>query len=128
MAERTSGDWGEDVAADHLARLGYEVRARNFQTRGRDEFGYAQGEVDIVAERGDVLVFVEVRARRTAVFGGPEETITAAKRRRVVHAALAWLTHHQIHDRAVRFDVISVVKGATGTTVQHLEDAFDAGR
>jgi putative endonuclease len=101
------------------------VLVRNYQPL--DAEGRPMAEADIVAERGELLVFVEVRSRSTDVFGDPEETITKAKRRRIVRAALFFLTENQIHERPVRFDVISVVHSPSETRVQHFEDAFDAG-
>ncbi len=128
MKPKIAGAEGEGIAAAHLQRLGYELLERNYQTKMLDEFDRPTGEADIIAERGEVLVFAEVRTRATVVFGHPEETVTRPKRTRIVNAAIDYLTRHQIHDRAVRFDVISVLRRGENFSVQHLEDAFDAGR
>jgi putative endonuclease len=125
MKDKLDGYRGEDAAAAHLESMGYVLRERNYSSY--DEYGRALWEVDIIAERGDVLAFVEVRSRATDVFGDPEETVTTAKQRRIVRAALHFLTRHQIHDRDVRFDVISIVATPAGMQLHHLEDAFDAG-
>ncbi len=125
MKNRLDGNWGETMAADHLSASGYDVLIRNYQPL--DVHGRPMCEADIVAQRGELLVFVEVRSRSTDVFGDPEETVTNAKRRRIVRAALFYLTANEIHDRPVRFDVISVVRGPSETRLQHFEDAFDAG-
>lgn len=77
------GAQAEDIAARHLARHGLAILARNVRCR--------HGEIDIVARDGDVLVFVEVRLRRSASHGGAAASITAGKRARLVRAADAYL-------------------------------------
>jgi putative endonuclease len=67
-----------------------------------------RGEIDIVAQDGDTLVFVEVRARATLEFGSAAESVTDAKRRRVVAMAVEYLARHGITDRPCRFDVVAV--------------------
>ena len=118
-SKQDTGDWGEALVADHLTAHGYAVLARNYEC--------TWGEVDLIAEKGELLVFVEVKTRATDVFGDPEEVVTPRKRWRVVRAALHFLTRHQIHDRVVRFDVASVVGRPGGAMIQLFEDAFDAG-
>ncbi len=127
MKDKVLGSWGEAVAEEHLRGRGYDILEKNYRTRALDEFERPLGEADLVAERDGILVFAEVRSRRTRAFGAPEETVTGVKRRRIVHAAEDYLTRNQIHDRMVRFDVIAVTKGAAVTRVEHIEDAFDAG-
>ena len=100
------GDAGEDAAASLLEQGGYRIVARNHRCR--------RGEVDLVAEKGDLLVFVEVRTRATAVFGGPEETVGPAKRRRIVTAARDYLARRRGPERGARFDVVAVVDGPRG--------------
>lgn len=105
------GAQGEEIAAAHLARAGLRVVARNFRTR--------RGEVDIVAQDGETLVFVEVRTRRTASFGSPEESVTARKRRRIVLAAQQYLQEHGLEARPWRVDVAAVVLRAGAPEVRH---------
>ncbi|HWS14676.1 MAG TPA: YraN family protein, partial [Candidatus Methylomirabilis sp.] len=78
-ARRAQGDAAEERACRHLEGVGFTIGDRNYRARG--------GEIDIVARKGDLLVFVEVRSREDAAFGTPEETVTPAKRRRIVAAA-----------------------------------------
>jgi len=111
------GALGEDAAVELLRRTGYRIVARNHRCR--------QGEVDIVAEKGEVLAFVEVRTRASAAFGGPEETVNWRKRRRVIAAARDFLSRRRGPARAVRFDVIAVVDGPQGPSLTHFENAFD---
>jgi putative endonuclease len=113
------GDEGEEAAVRFLEARGYRVRARNFSCR--------YGELDVVAEHGDTVCFVEVRMRSTAVWGDPSHTVSFAKQRKVVKAALHYLLAHRLRDRMIRFDVISVVGRGEGATVEHLPGAFDAG-
>jgi len=81
------GQLGETLAADHLARRGYVIRQRNYRCPA--------GEMDIVAEDGDCLVFVEVRTRRGREYGMPEESLTAAKRARLIEVAQTYLQEHE---------------------------------
>ena len=86
-----------------------------------------RGEVDLIAERGELLVFVEVRTRATSLFGGPEETVGASKQKRVVHAARDFLARWRGPPRDARFDVVAVVDSPAGARLQHFPGAFDAG-
>lgn len=114
------GSDGEARAVMHLEKLGYQVRDRNVSMRG--------GELDVVVQKGELLVFVEVRMRSTALFGDPSDTISFAKRRKVVRAATLYLQRHRLWGRCeVRFDVITVVGRGQNATVEHLPGAFDAG-
>ncbi|MCH7793097.1 MAG: YraN family protein [Planctomycetes bacterium] len=79
---RALGELGERLAAEHLTAKGYRIRERNFRT--------AAGEIDIVAEAGGVLAFVEVRCRRGSSMGTAAESLSAAKQRRMVEMAEAY--------------------------------------
>jgi putative endonuclease len=116
---RGYGSEAEDAAVRHLESRGYRVRARNYTCR--------LGELDVVAEREELLCFVEVRMRSTAVWGDPAHTVSSTKQRRVVKAALHYLLVHGLRDRMIRFDVISIVGRGEDATVEHLPGAFDAG-
>ncbi|MGD9675528.1 MAG: YraN family protein [Candidatus Bipolaricaulia bacterium] len=93
-----SGRRAEDDACELLRTLGYAIVARNWSFRG--------GELDIVARDGDTLVFVEVKARSGAGFGGPEAAVDRAKQRRIATAAKAFLARTEADLRA-RFDVVA---------------------
>jgi putative endonuclease len=95
------GDRGEDAAAAYLARVGMTVVERNWRTKA--------GEVDIVALEGDDLVLVEVKTRRTAKAGTPEEAVTPAKQRRYRRIAESYIAHAGLDSVTVRFDVISIL-------------------
>jgi putative endonuclease len=110
---------GERLAAEHLARAGYRIVGRNVRAGGV--------EIDVVAERPGLVVFVEVKARRTRGFGAPEEAVDPAKCARLVRGARAWLHEHAPPGVRVRFDVIAVEPDTGGRLrVRHLPGAFDA--
>ncbi len=94
------GKWGEDVAVRFLQEKGYVLVATNYRCRW--------GEVDIVAQEGDDLVFVEVRTRRGVEFGTPEESITPAKARRLVATAQEFLQEHDLVHADWRIDLIAI--------------------
>jgi putative endonuclease len=116
---RGYGNAAEEAAARYLEERGYRIRARNFLCR--------YGELDVVAEHGDTVCFVEVRMRSTNVWGDPALTVSFAKQRRVVKAALHYLFAHDLRDRMIRFDVVSVVGHGERAVVEHIPNAFDAG-
>jgi len=117
------GAEGESRAAAFLARRGYRIVARNVRAGGV--------EIDIVALRGRLVVFVEVKTRRSRSFGPPEAAVDARKQARLVRGAAAWLQAHRGLARRTRFDVIICEPGSRGGTsggwrLRHLEGAFDA--
>ena len=117
MTKARFGALGEEAAAGLLRAGGYRIVARNHRCR--------LGEVDIIAEKGELLVFVEVRTRATSLFGSPEETVDPRKQRRVIAAARDYLAHRGGRGKATRFDVIAVVDGPQGPALTHFENAFD---
>ncbi len=94
------GRRGEALAAERLVAAGYRLLARNYRCPA--------GEVDIVAQDGDCLVFVEVRARRGDLWGTPEESVTPAKQGRLVRVAQHYLAGHEACDQDWRIDVVAV--------------------
>lgn len=115
------GARGEQLAADHLERLGFAVLERNFRTRW--------GELDIVAFNGHVIAFCEVKSRRLGPRAGtPFDAITPRKRAQVRKMAGRWLIERRDRPYAetLRFDAIGVTFDAGGRLValEHLEGAF----
>lgn len=110
---REKGFQAETVAAEFLKGLGYSIRERNFNCR--------MGEIDIIAQDGETLVFVEVKARASAAFGLPQETVTFSKRRKIIKTALLYSQRERL-DCPMRFDVVAIQNGA----VEHISGAFDA--
>ena len=102
----TLGQRGEQVAAQYLTEHGYTIRARNWRCRA--------GELDLVTEKDEVLIFVEVRTRRGDRLGTPEESITPAKRVKLIVAAQTYLDEHNQTELDWRIDVIAIEMGAHG--------------
>lgn len=109
------GRLGEDLAAAHLARLGLTVLERNYRSR--------QGEIDIVARDGNVLVICEVKTRSTDLFGHPLAAVDHRKLRRMRKVAMDWVSERGVWPSAIRFDVIGIVESSPGRPVlEHLRD------
>ncbi|MCM2267807.1 MAG: YraN family protein [Elusimicrobiales bacterium] len=106
----------EEQAAGFLRAAGYRIVDRNWAC--------PLGELDIVAVKGDTLVFVEVRARSNPGYGTPAESVTRAKQLKLIRAAQAYLKARRPREESFRFDVIGIVPGAAP---EHIEGAFDAG-
>ena len=113
------GDWGEDRAAFFLRLHGYSIVERNFRCR--------QGEIDIIARKRGIIVFVEVKLRKNSEHGEAKEFVTYAKQRRVIMAAQIWLSKTGC-ELQPRFDVIEIYAPEGTETIRpyirHLEDAF----
>jgi putative endonuclease len=111
------GQAGEDLACAFLTANGYRIRARNFRCRA--------GELDVVAERGGVTAFVEVKERRSSSHGHGFEHVTWAKRRRLLQAARLYAARHGLLESPLRFDVVSIDWKDGRPHVRHDEGAFD---
>ena len=109
--------WSEDFALDQLREAGLELRERNYRTR--------RGEIDLVLQEQSIVVFVEVRYRRSSVYGRPEETVDARKRSRLRLAAEVFLQQHRDpHNTHCRFDVFAVSGKRPGHTWRWIQNAF----
>jgi len=113
VADPLSGVQAEDLACAHLERAGLKLRARNYRC--------PQGEIDLVMDDRDALVFVEVRYRRSNAFGTPAETVDRHKQARLQAAAGHYLLAHAA-DRACRFDVVAI--SGRDARIEWLRDAF----
>ena len=111
------GKLGESVACQELERRGYAILATRYRTRF--------GEIDIIAEEAGVVVFVEVKARRTLRYGSAAESVPSWKRRRIGAMALDYLAWTNRMNSPCRFDVVAIDGIGTGDrTVRVIEDAF----
>lgn len=110
------GAWGENVAATYLESQGYSLIARNWRCRG--------GEIDLIAQAGDVLLFVEVKTRRGRDMGTPEEGLTPAKSRKLIMLAETYLAEHEL-DVDWRIDLIAVELDKAGKLLrcEHIPQA-----
>lgn len=105
---RALGQLGESLAARELERRGYRIHERNWRC--------AVGEIDIVAEKDDALIFVEVRTRRGSTHGTPEESVTAAKQAKLIEVAQTYLQEHAdaVDERDWQIDVVAVQMSSRG--------------
>jgi len=116
LSKTKKGTIGEDLAVDYLKKKGYRILQRNYR--------FEYGEIDIVAEDGSVLVFVEVKARRSKEFGEPEDAVTPRKREKIRSTANGYLFENNIDDKECRFDVIAIDYQDNKTEIRHITDAF----
>jgi putative endonuclease len=110
------GREGESIACDLYLRSGYQIVERNFRCD--------LGELDVVARRGDLIVFCEVKSRRSDRWGNPAEAVGALKQLRIRKLAGRWLADRRVRAKDIRFDVVSVVFESGGTRVDHYPGAF----
>lgn len=113
---RVSGDLAEGRARAALEALGWRTLEANVLVRG--------GELDLVMQEGDTIVFVEVRHRSSAAFGGAAASLGPSKQARVRRAAALWLARHGRDDAPVRFDAVLLDGPAEAACLTHLRDAF----
>lgn len=101
-----TGATGEDLAAAYLRERGYRILERNYRTR--------LGEIDLVCQLNNLLVFCEVKTRRSPDFGGPEGAFNARKARRISRAIDLYLSTHRAEQRAWRLDLVCVLLNQRG--------------
>jgi putative endonuclease len=110
-----TGADGEDAAADYLITKGYEILVRNYR--------YQRAEVDLIVQKGNWLVFVEVKTRSNNDFGFPEEFVDKEKEENVFLAAAEYM--YKINwEGNVRYDIVAVLGTGFDREVVHFEDAF----
>jgi putative endonuclease len=114
------GRRGEDLAHRYLQKAGYAVVTRNYRAG-------ADSEIDIVATKDNLVVFVEVKSRSSALYGAPERAMDADKHKNIIRGARAYATRGAIDWSQVRFDVISVVF-TKPPSILHQQDAFFPSR
>ncbi|SDI68013.1 YraN family protein [Chryseobacterium jejuense] len=112
------GKKAEEMAADFLQKSGYKILARNFR--------FQKAEIDIIAEKDELIIIVEVKARSTDAFMLPQEAVTKTKIRSIVLAANHYLEDSDKQNE-VRFDIISVLPDEhRNLIIDHIADAFQA--
>ena len=112
---RVVGDAGEDAVVAHYVAAGFEIAARNWRVR--------EGELDVIARRGALVVFCEVKTRRSAAFGEPFEAVTPRKQARIRQLAVQWLSTERMRASELRFDVASVRPNGRGEWIVDLIEA-----
>lgn len=112
------GQAGESAAEEYLRHKGYRIIARNLRS--------PMGELDLVAEDGHVLVFVEVKARRTDSFGGAIHAVHQRKQEKLIQLAAQYLARYHIKNRLCRFDVV-LLQGVdhAAPQIEHIQNAFE---
>jgi putative endonuclease len=117
MAEHNDlGKRGEEIAVKYLENQGFTIRHTNWRNRFE--------EIDIVAEKGDFLIIVEVKTRRSNFFGQPQDSVTLTKQRLLVNAAQAYIETFNI-DLETRFDIVSILISADEqVNIEHIPYAF----
>lgn len=114
MNKRTVGTYYEDIAADFLTSKGLIILERNYRVRS--------GEIDIVAKDNQYIVFVEVKYRKTASAGHPEEAVNIKKIKTICKTADHYRVHHKLSvNQACRFDVVAI----ENTDIRWYQNAYD---
>ncbi|WAM34733.1 YraN family protein [Caldicellulosiruptor morganii] len=109
MNKRELGNNGEEIAVEFLKKMGYEILHRNFRCRF--------GEVDIIAKHGDVVVFVEVKTRKSLKFGYPSEAVTRTKQKHLKKVAEYFSQRRDAKDCMFRFDVVEIYMNARNEVI-----------
>ena len=123
LQKKELGAKGEAIAVRYLESRGYRILERNYRIR--------LGEIDIIAEQGAHLVFIEVKTRSDTLFGSPFESVTVPKQRQLSKVALEYISKRGWHNRPARFDVVGVQfkkansKQVPDARIELLQNAFD---
>lgn len=115
--KKETGKAGEDAAVDFISRNGYSILARNYRRKS--------GEIDIVAQEGNTVCFLEVKTRHSRAFGEPEEAVSRVKQKQISRTALYFLKEHNLIDTNARFDVVSILLENQSPHVTLIKNAFD---
>lgn len=120
-AHLAAGQWGEGAAEELLQRKGYRVVERRLKI--------LRDEIDLIVRQQNVLVFVEVKTRRTVDFGRPSAAVKPSKQKRLCRAAVRYLKDLRVKPEYIRFDVVEVIgqPDAGEPKVRHIENAFPLG-
>lgn len=116
MYKSLKGRNGEGLALTFLKEKNFIIRETNWRA--------GKHEVDIIAEKDNFLIFVEVKTRATRQYGDPLEMVSVSQRNRIVMAANKYQGQFEQKEWNLRFDIISVLDSGTYTEVDHIEDAF----
>lgn len=110
------GKAGEDAVCRHILQNGMRVRARNYRA--------GKGEIDLVAQDGDTLVFIEVKTRTSTVYGTAAEAVGYKKQQMLLRTAQYFIAQQNAHNIAVRFDVAEVYAQGSSLRIEYIKDAF----
>ena len=116
MGNTAFGRMGEDRACLYLEEKGMTLVTRNFRCK--------HGEIDLIMKDGSVFVFIEVKTRRSRLYGEPIEAVTVYKQRHIRYTAEVFLLARHLRDIRIRFDVVEVLPAGSGWQVHCIRDAF----
>ncbi|MBQ7705114.1 MAG: YraN family protein [Selenomonadaceae bacterium] len=111
------GNAGENLAATFLENHGYKILEKNYRIR--------TAEIDIIAEKDSVIIFVEVKTRSNIRKGTPAEAVNLRKQKKIIEAASVFLQDENFCDCACRFDVIEIISTGKDFKINHIENAFE---
>ncbi len=109
------GKKGEEIARQYLVQQGYKVRHANWR--------FKKNEIDIITEKNNLLVVIEVKTRSNDYFESPKEAVTRTKQKYIITATEAYIQEFAI-DMEVRFDIVSVLISGNQQKIEHIKDAF----
>ncbi len=109
------GKEGEDLAVEFLIKKGFKILNRNWR--------FKKAEIDIIAQKDNLLVMAEVKTRSTNYFGDPQEFIKPKQKQMLINAIDEYVVSREL-DVNVRFDFIGIILNKKETKIEHLEDAF----
>ncbi len=112
-----TGKKGENIAADYLKKNGYRILETNFRC--------PLGEIDIIARDKEDLIFLEVKTRRSADLGYPEEAVDSRKQKKISRLAEYYLQTNKLTNTPARFDVVAITMSGSSTEVRLIKNAFD---
>ena len=112
---KSIGDKGEELACTYLLERGYHLIEKNWR--------YFRYEIDLIVQKDQHLIFVEVKTRYSDNYGEPWEAVNRAKRQKICASADAFIRERQ-YDWEPRFDIISIIKNNSHVRIQHIEEAF----
>ncbi len=117
LQRKEVGARGEKLAADFLKKRGYKILQRNYRCR--------EGEIDIIVQKDECLVFVEVRTKKNTAFGTPEESVTLSKREKLISLANAYIQAYDKPPQSWRIDVVAVELTPDNrvSRLEHIENA-----
>ena len=120
-ARKQLGQWGENLAKTHLQSRGYTIVAQNWRC--------SRGEMDLIAQEGDTVIFVEVKTRRGRDLGSPEDAITLHKARKLFTVAQTYLAEQDSGDIPWRIDLVAVELDKQGKLLrcEHRQNILDFG-
>ena len=116
-ATKKLGNTGENIAVNFLENHGYKILEKNFRIRA--------AEIDIIAQKDNTIIFVEVKTRSNIRKGTPAEAVNLHKQKKIIEAASVFLQDEKYFDSACRFDVIEILKTGNAFKVNHIENAFE---